>query len=450
MVRGYTLRGKLVWIPLGVCVWFACRNLFKAPVLLAMGKECFLAYEECILEQYLPGSSVYAGEDAVSRMGRLIATEFIEVGRVNPYWNGMLAKEQMTGSGREMENDRHRIAGEKDNEEGSAKGNTKGNAKENAMENAYENAEGNAENNAKKSVNRKSETGTYNPGDGASEEGFDFEAFERENQAALEVPFVPHQKRVVIDRADLMDYETLVKKFYTVDGSTMAGTKDLDAKRFLGTDLTLSNRSEGEPEILIYHTHSQESFADSIPGDVDTTIVGVGEELARILEEEYGYCVLHHRGEYDRENRNAAYSKALPALEQILEEYPSIQVIIDLHRDEMQEDNRLVMDLDGRKTARIMFFNGMSRTKQSGEIAYLLNENRDANLAFSFQMQLKSEEYYPGLARKIYLKSYRYNMHLLPRTMLVELGAQNNTVEEAYNACEPLAHLLDMVLSGEE
>lgn len=65
-------------------------------------------------------------------------------------------------------------------------------------------------------------------------------------------------------------------------------------------------------------------------------------------------------------------------------------------------------------------------------------------------MQLKAMEYYPKLTRKIYLKGYRYNMHLRPRSLLVELGAQNNTVEEAMNACEPLAHILHLVLSGEE
>ena len=136
------------------------------------------------------------------------------------------------------------------------------------------------------------------------------------------------------------------------------------------------------------------------------------------------------------------------SVEQVLAENPSIQVVIDLHRDEMAEETRLVTDLDGRPTARFMFFNGLSRTKKTGNIAYLYNENQADNLAFSFQMQLKATEYYPGLVRKIYLKGYRYNMHLRPRTLLVELGAQNNTLEEAMNACDPLAHILDMVLSG--
>ena len=97
-----------------------------------------------------------------------------------------------------------------------------------------------------------------------------------------------------------------------------------------------------------------------------------------------------------------------------------------------------------------MFFNGLSRTRQKGDIDYLPNPYVNDNLAFSFQMKLKAEEYYPGLTRKNYINGYRYNMHLRPRTLLIELGAQNNTLEEAMNACDPIAHLLDLVLSGEE
>ena len=91
----------------------------------------------------------------------------------------------------------------------------------------------------------------------------------------------------------------------------------------------------------------------------------------------------------------------------------------------------------------------MSYTVDKGNLDYLPNPYIQQNLAFSFQMQLKAAEYYPGLTRRIYLKGYRYNMHLCPRTLLVELGAQNNTYEEAINACDPLAHILDMVLGGE-
>jgi stage II sporulation protein P len=113
----------------------------------------------------------------------------------------------------------------------------------------------------------------------------------------------------------------------------------------------------------------------------------------------------------------------------------------------MPADRHLAVDLGGRPTAQFMFFNGLSRTRKTGNISYLYNENLETNLGFSFQMQVKSLEYYPGLTRKIYLKGYRYNMHVCPRSTLIELGAQNNMVEEVRNACYPLAHILDMVLS---
>ena len=290
----------------------------------------------------------------------------------------------------------------------------------------------------------------------------DGEAFEEllkaENEAAQQMQqmqqtpssfsFLPHARQSQVDLGPLANYEALVQQFYTIDANTMAGSDQLNVEKFLSADMSISKEGEG-PQILIYHTHSQETFADSVPGDSSTSIVGVGEYLTRILTEVYGYKVLHYEGQFDVEARDDAYSVALEDIERVLRENPSIQVVIDLHRDEMPETTRLVMDLDGRSTARFMFFNGLSSTKKTGNIAYLYNENLGSNLAFSFQMQLKAMEYYPGLTRKIYLKGYRYNMHLCPRSLLIELGAQNNTVQEAMNACEPLAHILDMVLSGQ-
>lgn len=243
------------------------------------------------------------------------------------------------------------------------------------------------------------------------------------------------------------DTESIIKEFYAVDSTTSAEAAEIDPDNFLKKDLSIDKNTEGY-QILIFHTHSQEAFADSVPGDDSTTIVGAGNRLTEILTKEYGYKVLHHTGEYDVEYRDDAYSKALPALEQILEENPEIQVVIDLHRDEVAKGTKLVTDIQGRPTARFMFFNGLGYTKRTGKIDYLFNENLDSNLAFSFQMQVACNEYFPGITRKIYLKGYRYNMHLKERFLLVELGAQTNTVEEIRNACDPLAQTLDMVLSG--
>lgn len=246
---------------------------------------------------------------------------------------------------------------------------------------------------------------------------------------------------------ELSAYEELIKAFYAVDSTTVAGEGLLRAETLLEKDMRIQGDAD-TPQILLYHTHSRESFADSVPGDGNSGILGAGEYLAQLLREEYGYNVIHDTGCYD-EDRAYAYNNSLPAIEAILQENPSIEAVIDLHRDEMPEDRRLVLDLQGRPTAQFMFFNGLCRTKK-GEIEQLENPYLADNLALSFQMQAACNEYYPGIARRIYLKAYRYNMHLCPKSLLIELGAQNNTEEEIHNACDVLAHVLDLVFSGRE
>lgn len=255
------------------------------------------------------------------------------------------------------------------------------------------------------------------------------------------------EKKVVYSREKLNDFDYLMQNFYQVDNTTTINGSQLNADSLLGKDLRLSHDA-ATPQILIYHTHSQEGYFDSISGDTAGTVVGVGDYLTKILTEQYGFSVIHHTGEYDVGDRDHAYSKAGPALEQILKENPSIEVVIDLHRDGVREDTHLVTEINGTRMAQIMFFNGLSRTTKTGDIDYLYNPYIEDNLAFSFQMQLKAAEYYPGLTRHIYLKGYRYNMHYCPKSLLIEVGAQTNTVEEAMNAMVPLADLLNKVLTA--
>lgn len=250
----------------------------------------------------------------------------------------------------------------------------------------------------------------------------------------------------------LKDEEYVKKNYYTIDKTTYVQAGEINSEKFMQKDFTMKADSE-KPQILIFHTHSQEAFVDSVPGDSSTTIVGVGAYLAELLREKYHFNVIHNTKTYDLVDgsldRNKAYSLAEPDIKEILKANPSIEVILDIHRDAMNESTHLVTDVRGKPTARFMFFNGMSRTTTLGEISYLPNPYREDNMAFAFQLQMKGEEYYPGLTRKIYLKGYRYNLHLLPKTLLVEVGAQNNTLQEEKNAMEPLAHMLSMVLKGE-
>lgn len=245
----------------------------------------------------------------------------------------------------------------------------------------------------------------------------------------------------------LSDISFLVNNFYIVDKSTKVTDALFDAEKLLGKDMTIKQKNDA-PQILIYHTHSRETYVDSEPGKETDTVVGVGNYLAKILKEEYGYNVIHDKTPYDivdgKEDRNVAYNQAEEGLTKILEENPTIEVIIDIHRD---DGNDRSVVINGEKTAQIMLFNGLSRN-QSGPILYLENPYLQDNLAFSLQLQLKSKGMYPGLFIKNYLKCYRYNLHFRPKSILIELGTDENTVESAKNTMIPFAEILDSVLKG--
>ena len=285
--------------------------------------------------------------------------------------------------------------------------------------------------------------------DSEEEQEKDSEAGEEElKSAAVSQERVPVTD---ISMEQLQDFDFVLSNFYTVDSTTSITSDQLNAPELIQMDLRMKTGND-QPQILIYHTHSQEEFINSVPGDASTTIVGVGDYLTKILKENYGYNVLHVTDTFDivdgKLDRNQAYNYAQERISQVLEENPSIEVIIDLHRDGVADNQRLVTEVNGKQTAKVMFFNGLSRTKQNGEISYLPNPYIQDNLAFSLQMMLACEKYYPDFARTIYLRGYRYNLHLRPKTLLVECGAQTNTVEEEMNAMEHLADVLNKVLTG--
>lgn len=169
----------------------------------------------------------------------------------------------------------------------------------------------------------------------------------------------------------LNDFEYLVSNFYTVDSVTYINPSELNASELLGKDLRI-DLSTGGSKILIYHTHSQETFADS-DNDPSTSIVGIGRYLTEILNNKYKIPTMHHEGVYDLINgkldRSEAYEFAKPEVEQILAENPSIEVVIDLHRDGVADTTHLVTEINGKPTAQIMFFNGLSRTRVNGDLA---------------------------------------------------------------------------------
>lgn len=262
-----------------------------------------------------------------------------------------------------------------------------------------------------------------------------------ETAAKIIVP-TPEVQGKVYTAKNLGTFQNILDKFYIVTSATTLKSSDLPIKKALNKKFKIKGNNK-KPQILIYHTHSQEEFRNST-SDVSTTIIGVGDRLEKILTEQFGYNVIHDETKYDmvdgKLDRNEAYDQARVGVKKIIEKYPSISLVLDIHRDGVNSDTRLVTEINGKSTAQVMFFNGMSRFKTTGDIDYLYNPYLFENLALSLQMKLNAETYYPGFARRNYVNAYKYNLDLCKQCMLIEVGAQTNTYQEAKNAAETIGN----------
>ena len=258
-------------------------------------------------------------------------------------------------------------------------------------------------------------------------------------------------------KSRLMDFGYLTSRVFLVDPETILLPNDIDVYSFLNNCLNINTNVTG-PQVLIFHTHSGEMFIDSKPAQPMTGIMGVGRHLAEVLSTHHGIETMHYTGRFDFLNgashRPGSYERMEPVIRQILEENPSIQVVIDLHRDGVGPNApAFVREVNGKETAQIMFFNGLSRQNRNGQahtIYRLPNPYQAENLNFSFRMQLAANQLYPGLARRIYLRQFRYSLHMLPLSTLVEVGNQHNTQQQAINAMYPLANIIAAVVLGDE
>ena len=272
-----------------------------------------------------------------------------------------------------------------------------------------------------------------------------------EEQPAVEVSsqVVRRKNSAVEQLRESLSVDYLWKNFYIIDSTTSVTKKQFDVAAMLHKNLKLK-KEKGKKQILIYHTHgASEEFSDSKKNDINDSVVGVGTELTKELEKR-GYSVYHDTTRYDSINggidRSLAYNKSLEGVQNIRKKNQGIKVLIDLHSDSVGKGKHTYTTIQGKKTAIVMFFNGMSRTISNGNIRYLKNPNKQMNLAFSLQLQAQAAKKYPGFTRKIYMKGYRYNLHYRGRSLLVEVGAQNNTLSEAKASMSLLAELLSDVL----
>ncbi len=229
----------------------------------------------------------------------------------------------------------------------------------------------------------------------------------------------------------------------------------VDIKKELETALSFKMKKTSEPEVLIVHTHATESYMSEDKGyytaqdtprnDNDSkNVIAVGEKFAEVLKSG-GINVIHDKTHHDSPSYNQSYSRAKTTITEYLKKYPSIKVVVDLHRDSiaMQGSDKCkpTREVGGKKAAQVMLVVG----SQSGSVTDFPNWKQNFRLALRFQQTM--EAMYPGLARAMLLCSRKYNTNLTTGSLLLEVGTDSNTLEEAVYSAELAATSLLGVLN---
>ena len=221
----------------------------------------------------------------------------------------------------------------------------------------------------------------------------------------------------------------------------------IDMTSLLQKDSPVALGEEGV-QVLIMHTHGTEAYTQS-PGhayvasgeyrttDSSANMLRVGQEICDILNDR-GISAVHSRTLNDYPAYNGSYNRALKDIQAHIQQYPTIQLVIDVHRDAIATGNtyyKTAAEVDGQQTAQLMFVTG---TDAGG----LTHDHWQDNLAFQAQLHDRLNSTYPGIMRPMSIRASRFNQHIRKGSMLVEVGACGNTLEEALAAAQIFANTL--------
>ena len=228
---------------------------------------------------------------------------------------------------------------------------------------------------------------------------------------------------------------------------------DEEAQQYLEAENPVQIDSDG-PQVLIMHTHATESFE---PYDTDTydtrhtwrttdntqNIVAAGEVMAEAIRS-YGIEVRHDETQHDYPSYNGSYERSAVTVQDYLEKYPSIKVVLDVHRDAVQRDTTLVKpvtEIDGRKAAQLMIIAGCDDGTMD-------MPNWSKNFRFAAGMQDAIESRYPSLTRPVFFCYRKYNQDLTTGSLLIEIGSHGNTLEEVLYTAQLAGDAIGSYLQG--
>lgn len=228
----------------------------------------------------------------------------------------------------------------------------------------------------------------------------------------------------------------------------------IDIGSYLNADLPFTYEETQDPQVLIVHTHATESFMEEdlgyyyesfYPRDTndDYNIVRVGKAITDKLTQS-GIGVIHCTEHHDDPQYYGAYDNSAESINEYLEKYPSIKVVLDIHRDSITTDEnekiKPTFVYNAKKAAQIMIMCG------NENYGYYDFPNWEENMSLAVKLQSVAETKYPGMTRPLYLGNFMYNMNLAPGSLLIEIGTDANTLEEAVYSGELLGDVIATVM----
>lgn len=231
---------------------------------------------------------------------------------------------------------------------------------------------------------------------------------------------------------------------------------NISIKKYLEGNISFSIEKSDKPQVLILHTHATETFKtddnlyfdekfSSRSQDNTKNMVSVGKIVAEKLNNA-GIKTLHDTTLHDYPSYSKSYSRSAATVNEYLKKYPSIKVVLDLHRDAVSKENgdkvKLQTEINGKKAAQVMIVQG----SQSGGVTNF--PNWEENFKLAVKLQQKIEQKYPTLARPLMLMSKTYNQSLTTGSLLIEFGTDVNTLEEVHYSAEMVGESLAELLSS--
>ena len=229
---------------------------------------------------------------------------------------------------------------------------------------------------------------------------------------------------------------------------------EIDVSKLLQRKADLTVKKDA-PCVLIFHTHTTESYqyldrsyyTTDVPtrdNDKGKNMVRVGDEICAELER-MGCAVLHDTGIHDA-RYTGAYARSRETVQAYQKKYPTLQVLLDIHRDAIQLSNgtkiKPVATINGKQAAQVMIITGCQENG-NGVTEF---PDWEQNLVFALQLQEKMESAFPGLTRPVFFSPRRYNMHLSHCSLLLEVGSDANTLAEAAYSGRLIGHALGLLL----